>query len=130
MSSTSPDPKDVQHDSTIEKVVRNEKEIERKMSGQKALKALLERGQLLLQMVMDYAKGNYREAPYWAIGAAGLALFYVFSPIDAIPDIIPILGYLDDASVLAFCLKLVDLELNKYGEWRKTREAETVPPPI
>lgn len=117
---------DTQHDGTIAKVLKNEKDIDKKMSGQKALKALLEHGRLLLSLVKDYFTGAYREVPYWAIGASALALVYVLSPIDAIPDIIPGLGYLDDATVLAFCLKLVEAELDKYREWKKTREASAV----
>ena len=117
--------RDTRHDATIAKVVRHEDEIEKKMAGKKALHALLEHGRLLLQLVKDYFTGKYREVPYWAIGAAALALFYVLMPADFIPDIIPGLGYLDDATVLAFCLKLIETELDKYREWRKTREVET-----
>ena len=117
-------PDDKKHDGTIAAVVKNEKDIDKKMTGQKALKALLEHGRLLLSMVKDYFTGAYREVPYWAIGAAALALVYVLSPIDAIPDIIPGLGYMDDATVLAFCLKLLESELQRYKEWKDTREAE------
>lgn len=120
----SPPARDTRHDATIEKVVRSEDEIEKKMAGKKALHALLEHGRLLLQLVRDYFTGRYREVPYWAIGAAALALFYVLTPVDMIPDLIPGLGYLDDATVLAFCLKLIETELDKYREWRTTREAE------
>lgn len=112
-----------QHEATIAKVIKNERDIDKKMSGQKALKALLENGRLLLSMVKDYFTGAYREVPYWAIGAAALALVYVLSPVDAIPDVIPGLGYLDDATVLAFCIKLVESELERYKEWKKNHEA-------
>ncbi len=122
-------PPDTRHDSTIATVASKEKEVEKKLETRKALRALLEHGRLLLQMVVDYVKGRYREVPYWAIGAGSLALLYVLSPIDAIPDLIPGLGYLDDATILAFCLKLVEVELDKYREWRKTREAEVVADP-
>lgn len=123
---SNPGSEDTQHDGTIAKVLKNEQDIDKKMSGQKALKALLEHGRLLLSLVKDYFTGAYREVPYWAIGASALALVYVLSPVDAIPDIIPGLGYLDDATVLAFCLKLVETELDKYREWKKTREAAAV----
>jgi uncharacterized membrane protein YkvA (DUF1232 family) len=106
------------HDISISKVAAHEGDIDKKMASNKAFRALLENGRLLLSLVMDYAKGNYREVPYWAIGAAALALVYVLSPVDAIPDVIPIIGLLDDATVLAFCMKLVDTELAKYKEWK------------
>lgn len=124
MSEPSPLPPDKHHDATISKVVANERDIEKRLTGKRVLRALLEHGLLLLQLVKDYFKGNYREVPYWVIGAAALALVYVLSPLDAIPDFLPGLGYLDDATVLAFCLKLVETELAKYKEWREGQKAD------
>jgi uncharacterized membrane protein YkvA (DUF1232 family) len=118
---------DTSHHFTISKVLKNERDIDKKMSGQEALKALLAQGRLLLSLVKDYVTGAYREVPYWVIGAAAFALVYVLSPIDAIPDIIPGVGFLDDAAVLAMCLKLVETELNRYRDWKKTREAANAP---
>lgn len=112
-----------QHDAAISKVAAAENDIDKKMASNKAFRALLEQGRLLLSLVMDYVRGRYREVPYWTIGAAALALIYVLSPIDVIPDVIPIIGYLDDATVLAFCLKLVDTELGKYKEWKAKQAA-------
>jgi uncharacterized membrane protein YkvA (DUF1232 family) len=117
---------DTRHDETISTVVGKEREIEKKLKSQKALKALLEHGMELLQMVKDYFKGNYREVPYWAIGAAALALFYVLTPVDGIPDFILGLGYVDDAMILAFCLKLVETELKRYQEWKSARTGSVV----
>lgn len=127
MSATIPPPlsqEDKSYDETIANVVKHEADIDKKLTEQKAFKALLQNGLLLLQLVKDYFKGTYREVPYWVIGAAALALFYVFSPIDAIPDIVPLMGYIDDATVLAFCLKLVESELEKYRKWRKEHGLE------
>jgi uncharacterized membrane protein YkvA (DUF1232 family) len=72
----------------------------------------------MLSLVRDYAAGRYRETPYWAIAAVALALLYVLNPADLFPDFIPGLGYLDDAAVIAFCLKLVEKDLEKYQQWR------------
>jgi len=38
---------------------------------------------------------------------AGLAVAYLASPIDLIPDFLPVLGYLDDALVAAWALRSV-----------------------
>jgi uncharacterized membrane protein YkvA (DUF1232 family) len=111
---------------TVENVLEHEKEIDRKLESQHALKALLERAKLLLSMIRDYAAGRYREVPYWVIGAAAFALLYVLSPVDLIPDLIPGIGYLDDAAVVALCLKMIETEFAKYREWKKLRELETV----
>ena len=110
------------HDDNIERVVRNADDIEKKFSKQKALKQWLEHGKVLLSMIRDYIGGRYREVPYWVIGAVSLALLYVLNPLDVIPDVIPGFGYLDDATVLAFCLKLVENEIEKYKTWKSAKE--------
>lgn len=82
------------------------------------LRQWMEQGRLMLSLVKDYVTGAYREVPYWAISATALALLYVLNPVDILPDLIPGIGYLDDATVVAFCLKLMERELDKYKEWR------------
>jgi len=102
------------HDLSIEKVNQRADEIEVKLPH---LKAVFEQAKIMLAMVKDYWKGSYREVPYWAISAVALSLLYVLNPVDVIPDAFIGIGYLDDATVVAFCLKLVQKELEKYQEW-------------
>ena len=61
--------------------------------------------------------------PYWAISAGALALLYVLNPADVIPDVIIGVGYLDDATVVAFCLKLIERELERYKQWKAANAA-------
>ncbi len=110
------------HDDNIERVVRSADDIEKKFSTQKALKQWMEQGKVLLSMIRDYMAGRYREVPYWAIGAVSLALLYVLNPLDVIPDVIPGFGYLDDATVLAFCVKLVEKEIERYKAWQASKK--------
>lgn len=104
-----------EHDVTIEKVNQRSKDIESKLPK---LKQVFEQGKIMLSMVKDYWDGGYREIPYWAISAVSLALLYVLNPLDVIPDVVIGVGYLDDATVVAFCLRLVQRELEKYQEWQ------------
>lgn len=43
---------------------------------------------------------KHPETPWYAKVMAGLTVAYALSPIDLIPDFIPVLGYLDDIIIL------------------------------
>jgi uncharacterized membrane protein YkvA (DUF1232 family) len=115
-----PPPPDTQHDSDIAKVSQRAQDIEDKLPK---LKRWVEQARLILELVKDYWAGRYREVPYWAISAGALALLYVLNPADVIPDVIMGVGYLDDATVVAFCLKLIERELERYKEWKMTNSS-------
>ena len=102
----------------IEKVTRKADDIERKVRESGPLKRYIDDVKLLLSLVKDYWSGDYKEIPYWAIGATVFALLYVLSPIDLIPDFIPVVGLVDDAAVVALCLYMIEQELHDYSEWK------------
>ena len=108
----------------IEKVTRKADDIEKKVRECGPLKRYIDDVKLLLSLVKDYWSGDYKEIPYWAIGATVFALLYVLSPIDLIPDFIPVVGLVDDAAVVALCLYMIEQELHDYSEW-KTQNAST-----
>ncbi len=54
-----------------------------------------------------------KETPPWAKKIIIGALGYFLSPIDAIPDLTPFLGYTDDLSILAFALSTIAFFVNK-----------------
>ena len=118
MSTPTPETATGHHDLSIEKVTKRADDIEGKLPK---LKKLVEHARVLLSLVKDYWRGSYREIPYWAISAAALALLYVLNPADLFPDFILGVGYLDDAAVIAFCLKLVEQDLEKYKQWRAAK---------
>jgi uncharacterized membrane protein YkvA (DUF1232 family) len=72
-----------------------------------------------IELIGDCVKGNYREIPASMIVSALGAIIYLVSPIDLIPDFIPIGGFLDDALVLTLVLGAgLALELRKYRRWK------------
>ena len=77
---------------------------------------------LLVSLLKSYWKKEYKDIPVKSIIAIISALLYWLLPADVIPDMIPGIGYIDDASVLAFCLKLINDDLKDYEKWREEKE--------
>ncbi len=77
---------------------------------------------LLVSLLKSYWKKDYKDIPVKSIVAVISALLYWLLPADVIPDMIPGIGYVDDASVIAFCLKLINDDLKDYEKWRKEKE--------
>lgn len=73
---------------------------------------------VLVSMVRSYASKEYTDLPLGTMIAIVSALIYFLSPIDLIPDSVPVLGYADDAAVLAACLTMVRSDVDDYKSWR------------
>ena len=73
---------------------------------------------LLLPLIKDYWRGNYRSISAKSIVIFIITLAYIISPIDLIPDYIIGLGQVDDAVILGLGLYFLEKDLWKYREWR------------
>lgn len=102
----------------LKKVLDKRGEIEDKFKGNGPLGRFVADLKLLFSIIQDYVKGEYRAIPFWSIATIVAALLYVLSPIDLIPDFIPVVGYVDDALVVAACLAMVEQDLHTYKEWK------------
>jgi len=107
-------------DKDIEKVVNKSEEIKKKFTG-RSLGRFIQDAQLLISVVKDYWSGKYRQVPYGTIAAIVFTLIYVFNPLDLVPDVLPIIGQVDDAAVMAACLILVEQDLHKYKDWEQAQ---------
>lgn len=74
---------------------------------------------VLASLIRSYIKKEYADIPIGSIIAIVSALLYFVSPVDIIPDFIPGVGHIDDALVVAACLKLVESDVKEYIQWRK-----------
>jgi len=54
-----------------------------------------------------YYAAQRPETPVWAKTVVFGALAYFISPVDAIPDVVPVLGYSDDLATLAAAVSTV-----------------------
>lgn len=79
---------------------------------------------ILISMVRSYWKKDYTSVPRRTMLAIVSALIYFLSPIDVIPDWIPVLGQMDDALVVATCWKLVNKDVEDYRQWQRERKKQ------
>jgi len=76
----------------------------------------------LIPLIKDYWKGTYRDISVKSIVIFVVALAYIISPIDLIPDYITGLGQIDDAVILGLSLYFLEKDLQKYKEWKDRNE--------
>ena len=90
------------------------------------IRELGDRIKLLGRLVRAYANGTYREISVGNIVLIVAAILYFVTPIDLIPDAVPGAGLMDDATVLAFVLAKLELELERFSAWEKSRAIDAV----
>ena len=76
---------------------------------------------VMISLVKNYVQGKYTTVPYGTILAVLSALVYFLSPIDIIPDFIPLAGYLDDMAVVGLCMNMVSIDIETYEKWRQAQ---------
>lgn len=101
----------------MNKVFENEDKIMGKMKD-KNLAGFIEDVKIFFLMLKDFFTRKYTEVPVGTIMAIAGSLLYVLAPIDIIPDFIPVVGFLDDAGVIAACMNFVKVDIEKYKQFK------------
>lgn len=71
------------------------------------LEKIWQRLLLLLGLIKDWASGAYPKVPKKSLVLIAIALLYLVNPLDLIPDVLPIIGHVDDIAVFAFVIKQI-----------------------
>jgi uncharacterized membrane protein YkvA (DUF1232 family) len=108
-------------DKDVEKVVVKSEDIKKKFQSNGPLSRFIEDGKLLISIVKDYWSRAYRQVPYGTIAASAFTLIYVLNPLDLVPDVLPVIGQVDDVAVVSACLLLLEHDLHKYKDWKNSR---------
>ena len=82
--------------------------------------------QSLFRLIKLSISGEYTELPASTVVAAVAVLLYFLSPIDLIPDFIPVLGLLDDMALVAWFSTSIKHELDKFHNWEAAKAATVV----
>lgn len=72
------------------------------------------------RMVRAYLNGDYRDIPWKNIITVTAGIVYFVTPLDLIPDFIPITGFMDDLTVLMWVLNSVRGSVEAFEEWEQT----------
>ena len=107
-------------DMTLEKLkslIDNTKDI-LNLSSSAHLSKFLDKIQLMVDMIGDYINGSYKNIPWKSIASIAGSLIYLLLPIDVVPDLLPIIGLLDDAFIIGLCIKSFSSDLENYSSWK------------
>lgn len=77
---------------------------------------------LFVEMVKEYFRGNYREIPVKTIVLITAALIYLVSPVDAIPDFIIGIGFVDDGAVIAYVFSSLSEDIDRFKTWKEGKD--------
>jgi len=78
--------------------------------------------QLLIRMVRAFASGEYKGLPWKSMVSIVAVLLYFVSPIDIIPDFLPVIGITDDVALVIWLIKTLGSDINKFREWEKNEK--------
>lgn len=89
-----------------------------KTNSDDSLKAkVIEFLSLIMRMIRSYIKGDYTQMPWQTLVMFVAGIIYFVTPLDAIPDFIPVAGLIDDATVLVWLGKCFRQDLSNYKKW-------------
>ncbi len=76
-----------------------------------------------VRMLKAYKNKDYVEVPWKSILMLTAGLVYFVMPLDLIPDFIPALGLLDDASLMVWIFATLRKDIEAFEAWEQNRVA-------
>ncbi|MBB3104132.1 YkvA family protein [Azomonas macrocytogenes] len=99
--------------------------VARKRSSSKGmLSGMKENLRLLQALCVAWWRGEYRAVSPQAMIAVVAALIYFLSPLDILPEVIPVLGFIDDFAVLSWVMRKWSVELDAFRAWQEAQSPE------
>lgn len=83
---------------------------------------LVKNRKTMTAMLKEVWKGSFK-MNFYTYALAVLAIVYTISPIDLLPDFIPVIGWVDDGILLFLLLQQLKKELDRYN---KTNSANVI----
>lgn len=79
----------------------------------------IQRAKALPRLWKAWRSGKYPELPRSQVTLWALALVYLVSPIDVLPEFLPLIGVTDDAGMLVWLLSSVSIASGSFLRWEK-----------
>ena len=83
------------------------------------LKDIKDKVYLIIDYLKDISSGKYQDYSAKSLLMLVAGMIYLLAPLDVVPDILPMMGFADDAAVIAWLLKEMNEELDKYKQLNK-----------
>ncbi len=106
----------------MDQVLDKSARIVEKVLSSDTLSREIHKVRILMRMLSDYRKGEYRQVPWNSVAAIGVALLYILIPLDLIPDVIPVVGFTDDLAMLLFVWKMILRDVEEYVSWKCSQD--------
>jgi uncharacterized membrane protein YkvA (DUF1232 family) len=75
----------------------------------------------LSRVVRNWGAGTYREVPWRTVVLSAAAILYFVNPLDLVPDVIPLLGFVDDVAIIRGVIAAIRADLSKFRAWEQTQ---------
>lgn len=105
------------HEALKELLRKAKKKLEKAEKDDSLMKKMVEYLQLISRMLGNYLNGKYNDTPWQTVVMMIAGLLYFITPLDAIPDFIPVAGLVDDMTVLVWLGKCFREDLANYKAW-------------
>ena len=83
------------------------------------LKEIKDKVYLIIEYLKDVSSGKYQDYSATSLLMLVAGMIYLLTPFDVVPDILPMMGFADDAAVIAWLFKEMNEELDKYQKLNK-----------
>lgn len=107
-------------DGKLQKLLKNVGERLNAVSQNPKVQTALEPIMIFKRMIQAHRSGKFKVSSK-TLGLIVLGLVYFVTPIDIIPDFMPILGFTDDLSVILAVFNSVKHEVEDFLNWEKTQ---------
>jgi len=88
--------------------------------GKISFHKLSDKLQIIIRITRAYINGRYKVLPWKSLLILVAALLYFVMPLDLIPDIIPVTGFIDDFTVILWVFRSLQNEIEAFLTWENS----------